>query len=88
MEINANYVVVQRVEEPAKEGFQAVEVQDSSVYKGKIIKLPGEPVHVCNKLLSIGDVVLFMKYSPDTVEIEHEGEKLKFVKRSDLLAVL
>ncbi len=88
MEININYCLVKKLEEPAVEGFKTVEVQDSFVYKGKIVQLPGAPVHLCNKLLVVGDVVVFHKYSPDTVEIEFDGEKQKFVKLTDLLAVL
>lgn len=89
MEISISYCLLKKAEEPKKEGeFQTVEVQDSFVYKGQIVQLPGAPVHMCNKLLVISDVVVFAKYSPDTVEIEFEGEKHKFVKLTDLLAVL
>lgn len=88
MEISATHVLVKKVEEPKKEGFQSVEIQDSFVYKGRIHKLPGETVYVSSKQLSFGDVIIFAKYSPDTVEIDFEGEKMKFVKRSDILAVL
>jgi co-chaperonin GroES (HSP10) len=88
MDISVHYVLVKKVEEPKTEGFQAVEIQDSFVYKGKIVRLPGMPVHMSNRQIAVGDVVLFAKYSPDTVEIEIEGEKQKFVKIIDLLAVL
>lgn len=89
MEISATHVLVKKVDEPKKEGeFQAVEIQDSFVYKGRIHRLPGETVYVGNRPISVGDVIVFAKYSPDTVEVELEGEKLKFVKRSDILAVL
>ncbi len=87
-EISANYCLVAKLEEPKAEGFQTVEVQDSFVYKGKIVKLPGMPVHLCNKVLDVGEIVVFAKYSPDTVEIEFDGVKHKFVKLTDLLAVL
>ncbi len=88
MQISNNYVAVQKVEEVEKEGFQAVEVQDNFVYKGKISHLPEAPVYLGNKQCAVGDIVLFHKYSPDTVEIEEGGQKYKFVKVVDLLAVL
>lgn len=89
MKISVNYVVVEKHEEPQAEGFQAVEIQDSFVYKGKIVDLPvSQPLFVGDDRLAKGDVIMFAKYSPDTVEIEHEGRKLKFVKVSDILAIL
>lgn len=88
MEISAHYVMVQKVEEPKSEGFEAVEPQDSFVYKGKIVKLPGTPHFVSNRQLNVGDVVIFAKYSPDTHEVVLEGEKHKLVKGTDILMVL
>ena len=89
MKISINYVVVEKFEEPVSEGFQAVEIQDSFVYKGKIVKLPEtQPMYLGDDHLALGDVIIFAKYSPDTVEIEIEGKKLKFVKLTDVLAKL
>ncbi len=89
MQISQNYIVVQKAEEPVStEEFKAVEIQDSFVYKGKVTNLPDVPVHMANRQIMLGDIVLFAKYSPDTWEIEHEGVKMKFVSIRDLLAVL
>lgn len=89
MQISSRYVLVEKYIPPAKdEAFTAVEPQDDYIWKGVIHTLPGEPVHVSNHQLSIGDVVAFAKYSPDTHEIELDGKSLKFVRRDDLLAVL
>lgn len=88
MEININYIVVEQVPDPVSEGFKIVEVQDSFVYKGRIKQLPATPVHLCNKMLEVGEVVIFAKYSPDTFEIDLPNGKVKFVKITDLLAVL
>lgn len=90
MQISANYVAVKKYEEPKKEGFNAVEPGDSFVYKGVIVQLPGEPVYVSNQQLMHDSVVIFAKHSPDTFEVEDAalGGKVKFVKRTDLLAVL
>ena len=88
-EISINYVLVKKLEEEKKEGFQAVEVQDNFVYKGVIVQIPrSQPVYLGDNHLAVGDVVMFAKYSPDTHEIELEGVKHKFVKISDLLAVI
>lgn len=87
MNISNNYVCVERIEEPPKEGFQTVEVQDNFLYRAKVHILPEIPVFMGNRRLGVGEVVLFAKYSPDTHEIEHEGKKLKFVSIRDILAV-
>jgi co-chaperonin GroES (HSP10) len=82
--INSNYALVEKIEEAKEEGFKTVEVQDCFVYKGKVKQVPMMMTYVDNHLLSVGDVVIFAKYSPDT----HEIEKDKFVKITDILAVV
>lgn len=88
MNITNNYIVVEKYEEPLTDGFQAVKMQDSSSFKGKVVFIPEAPIFFGNKQLAIGDMVLFAKYSPNTHDIEHEGKILKFVKSEDLLAIL
>lgn len=88
MQISNNYIVVEKLEEPLQEGFQTAILQDSSTFKGKVKFIPEIPVFMGNQRISIGDIVLFAKYSPNTHDIEHEGLKLKFVKTEDLLCVL
>ncbi len=98
MKLIGNRVLVSKVEEEKKEGFQTVDVQDSFVNKGKI-EQTGESHEIIYtqdaKNFSIkdlpfkeGDIVLFAKYSPDTHEFEHEGKKYKSVKVEDILVVL
>ena len=82
--INANYVIVEKIKEEQEDGFVAVEVQDSFVYKGKIKEIPQVPLYVDNHALSVGDVVMFAKYSPDTHEVDGD----KFIKAVDILKVL
>lgn len=88
MKISIDRVVVERIEEEKKEGFEVVNVQDSFTYKGKVVNIPEAPVYMGNTPVQMGDVVLFAKYSPDSHELEIEGKKLKFVKVEDLLAVV
>lgn len=88
MQISNNFVLVRKQDDEVKEGFKEVEIQDSFVYKGVVEVLPEAPVFLGNKRIAQGDVVLFAKYSPDTVEIDLDGIKKKFVKTSDILAVL
>lgn len=89
MSINNKYVKVEKFEEETRdEGFQAVQVQDNFVYKGKVIEIPESPVYVDNHKIEVGDVVLFAKYSPDTHEITEKGKTVKFVRAEDLLEVL
>ncbi len=67
--------------------FNIVAVQDNFIYKGTVVKLPDETVYIGNHMLDLGDDVIFAKYSPDTHEVEENGEKLKFVRIEDLLEV-
>lgn len=96
MKILGNRVLVTRIEEPKKEGFSTVEVQDSFVYKGKV-ELVGE-FHILSSdgmgsqrltdTIIIGSVILFAKYSPDTQEVDYEGAKAKIIRVEDVLAIL
>lgn len=88
MNISHDRLVVERIEEPKKEGFEIVNVQDSSTYLGRVIYLPDVPVYMSNRQIELGDTVLFAKYSPDTHEIDHENKTMRFVKIEDLLAVI
>lgn len=92
MKLLGNRVLVSRIEEEKKDGFQTVEVQDSFVYKGKIEQISGhEEVTGTSAYpgsFRVGDVVVFAKYSPDTHEIDHEGKKYKAVDVKDIIAVL
>lgn len=88
MTINAHYVAVTKVDEPKKEGFETVDVQDSFICKGKVHLLPDAPVYISNRQIFNDNIVLFAKYSPDTHEVEQDGVKMKFVNVNDLLAVL
>ena len=95
MKILGNRVLVEPLEKEVKEGFQTVEVQDSFVYRGRIVQLgenntypvggTGLPIPPS---FSVGDTIIFAKYSPDTHEFEHEGKKYKSVQISDIIAVL
>lgn len=87
MQISNNYIVVEKLVEEEKSDFKVVSIQDSSLYKGKVINIPEVPVYLGNKQLAIGDVILFAKYSPDTHEIELEGKKVKFISTKDILAI-
>ncbi len=88
MQISNNYIVVEKLEIEKQEGIITVDVQDSSVYKGKVTHIPEAPVYMGNKPVTVGDIVLFAKYSPDTHEIDLDGIKVKFVRTTDILAVL
>lgn len=88
MQISNKYLVVEKLEQEEKDGFKTVEVQDNYVYKARVKYLPSIPVFMTDTQLKIGDIVLFAKYSPDTHEVDLDGQKVKFVAISDLLAVL
>lgn len=88
MQINSNYIVVEKLEQEQQEGFKTVEVQDNFIYKGKVIQAPQQTAFVDNHELTEGDIVMFAKYSPDIHEMDMEGKKVKFIKITDILAVL
>lgn len=85
IKIHGDRVLVEKVEkEPAKEGeFQTVDVTDSFVYKGRIVKCPDLLLN-----FKVGDTIVYAKYSPDTHDLELDGRKLKFVNVTDILATL
>lgn len=94
MVISSNYVVVKKAPQQERAGdFNAVEPADDFVYKGEVVALPSQPVHVSDTTLAIGTKVLFAKYSPDTFEMDSKElfatdiGKLKFVKTTDILAI-
>ncbi len=88
MNINSNYVLVEKIEEIKDDGFQLVKVEDISTYMGKVAGLPEVPIYVGNKPLELGDVVVFAKYSPNTHMVNRDGKELKYIYVVDLLEVL
>lgn len=86
MKILGNRILVSKVEEPKSEGFQTAAVQDSFVYKGRI-EMIGEGMGT-QTTFSLQSIILFTKYSPDTQEVDHEGQKMKIIKVEDVLAIL
>jgi len=88
MKILGNRILVSKVEEEKKEGFQTVEVQDSFVNKGKVEQIGVAFESEFINPVEVGNIVLFAKYSPDTQEIEHEGKKMKIIRVEDVLAIL
>ena len=81
-----NRVLVSRVDDVKKEGFITAEVQDSFVYRGKIEQIGDSLVQPTK--VNIGNIVLFSKYSPDTQEVDVDGNKMKIVRLEDILAIL
>jgi len=89
MELIGNRVLVSRIEEEKEEGkFQTVAVQDSFTYKGKVEQIGFGSDILHSGKLQVGNTILFTKNSPDTHEVEHEGQKMKVVNYEDILAVL
>lgn len=81
--------MVEKLVDPVVEGeFKVIEMQDSFVYKGKVKMVPStQPVYLGDTQVFSGSVVWFAKYSPDTQEIDWEGEKVKLVAIKDLLLI-
>lgn len=88
MQVSNNYVAVEKVyeSEPEPGDFKTVDVHDESLFKGKVKHIPEAPIFLGNTPIAVGDMILFAKYSPDTHEITHEGETIKFINTRDILA--
>ena len=86
MKILGKRVLVSKIEEVAKEGFQTVKTQDEFLYKGKV-EMMGDEANSIPELKE-GSVIIFTKYSPDTHEIEHEDQIMKIIRTEDILAIL
>lgn len=83
MMILGNRVLVSKLEEPKQEGFETVSPTDSFLYKG-VIELSNV---LGDTPLKPGATILFAKYSPDTHEIDVDGEKMKIINVDDILAI-
>ena len=100
MKLLGNRLLVSKVDETQKEGFQTVEVQDSFLYKGKIEAIgdgceaypasswTGSAIAVINPPFNVGDVVTFAKYSPHTQTLPIDGKDMKIIRTEDVLAVV
>lgn len=96
MRILGNRILITKLEEEKKEGFQTVDTQDSFLYKGKIEMVgdihfassDGRGAERIKEALVIGETVIFTKYSPDTQTIPYNGGEAKIISIDDVLAVL
>lgn len=100
MIILGDRILVSRIEEEKKEGFQTIEVQDSFLYKGKIEMIgqgceiapaatwTGSAIESIEPPFNVGSVVMFAKYSPHTQTINVEGVDMKVIRIDDVIAVL
>ena len=88
MKLLGERVLLSKVEQEKTEGFDIVQVHDSSTFKGKIEQIGEVSAYLQMDGLAVGATVLFKKYSPDTEEVEHEGKKMKVVNVKDIIAIL
>ena len=88
MKILGDRILVSKIEEPVKDGFTEVIVQDEFVFKGKVEQIGNLAPAIVKPFINTGDIVMFRKYSPNTEDIEHEGKKMKIVCLEDVIAIL
>lgn len=87
--ISSKYVLVKKLDEKqVEDGFKVVTIGDSFIFKGTVAKVPDCPLFIDNVRIAVGDTVMFSKYSPDTQEVDIEGEKMKMIKSEDILAII
>lgn len=101
MKLIGERVLVERVERENTGGFETVDVLDDFVSKGRIVQV-GQPLSrgwahstmtTVNTApteddLTIGNIILFAKFSPDTQEVKVEGKDMKSVALADIIAIL
>lgn len=97
-------VLVEKIEKEPTDGFQTVEVTDKFINTAKVVGIGSECIYLSvqpridtgtgvtftstHPTLSIGDTIIFAKYSPHTHDIEHEGKQYKSVRSADIIAIL
>ncbi len=90
MQILGNRVLVRKLVEETKEGFQTVDVNDPFLNKGVVEQVGDQTgMHFSSSTATLespllGKTILFAKYSPDT----HDFEDKKIVSVDDILAIL
>lgn len=86
MKILGNRILVSKIEEPKQDGFETVSPTDSFLYKGKVEQV-GDGVDTQRDIHLTHSNVLFAKYSPDTHEVDVDGQKMKIISVDDVLAI-
>lgn len=102
MKIIGDRVMLERIEKEATGGFEAVEVINDFVSRGRVVQV-GSPItrgYVQGMTmasfspstpvkddLAEGNIVLFAKFSPDTQEVKIDGTDYKVVALSDIIAI-
>lgn len=89
MRLLGNRVLVKREPKVESSGFEQVQAVDDFVGRGIVVML-GDEVDAVSAAptFEVGQTVVFAKFSPDTRTIEHEGEEMKSVLVSDIIAIL
>lgn len=85
MDLLGNRVLVRREPEVKAEGFQAVKAVDDFTSRGVIAGIGDEVVHGGIKN---GATVVFARFSPDTHTVQVDGEDMKSVLVSDIIAIV
>lgn len=91
MKILGERVLVKRIEKEQTDSFQTVDVIDEFVSRGRIVQL-GESLtgntSSYHTDFTPGKEIIFAKFSPDTQEIKVDGELMKVVAISDIIAIV
>lgn len=83
MKLLGNRVLVKREPKAETTGFAEVKAIDDFTCRG-IVHGVGDEVELA---VSPGDIVLFAKFSPDTFTVDFDGEDMKSVLVSDIIAI-
>ena len=89
MKILGNRVLVKKISEEKLEDnskFKVVEPIDDFTFSGLVIEC-GDSISKQFKEQILNKKIMFSKYSPDTHDVEFEGEKVKIINVEDVLAI-
>lgn len=89
MDLLGNRVLVRREPEAKSEGFQAVKAVDDFTSRGVIAGIGDEVDTVRQgRRIEVGQTVVFARFSPDTHTVQVDGEDMKSVLVSDIIAIV
>ena len=83
IKILGDRVLVSKLDEVKEEGFQTVDVKDTSFSQGKVVAISEDNCSEFTENL-LNKTIVFVKHSPDT----HDYEDMKIISVEDILGVL
>lgn len=81
MKLLNNYIMVRKAQAKETDGLQFAQAVDDFIYRGEIVDFSDD----IQTAIITGQTAYFLKHAGEEIEIN--GEKMKFVKLEDLIAI-